>query len=230
MMYRSAYSLFPTFKCIARIAEGKNPGNQLRDQLGATGRNGERRMLAETRGCNTHRGAIWTLGLLLAGAVMGRRTANACLIAGRAAQLSRFWDCNAKALATNGSVVTRTFGVRGARGEAENGFPHIIKIGLPALLAARRRGIAEEHARLDTLMAIMSSLVDTCLLHRGGWRALELARRGARTVLEQGGTGTPKGIEALMQLDALLLDLRASPGGSADLLAGTLFLDSLDRS
>ena len=126
-------------------------------------------------------------------------------------------------------MILRTFGVRGARGEAENGFPHIIKGGLPALLAARRRGVSEEHARLDALMAIMSSLVDTCLLHRGGWRALDLARRGARTVLEQGGTGTPKGIEALMQLDALLLDLHASPGGSADLLAGTLFLDSLAR-
>jgi len=229
MMYRSAHSLFPTFKCIARIAEGKNPGNQLRDQLGAAGRNGERRMLAETRGCNTHRGAIWTLGLLLAGAAMGRRTANACLIAGRAAQLARFRDRNAKALPTNGSVVTRTFGVGGARGEAENGFPHIIKIGWPVLLAARRRGLSEERARLDALMAIMSCLVDTCLLHRGGWRALHIAKQGARTVLEHGGTGTSDGMEALMRLDALLLDVHASPGGSADLLAGTLFLDSLTR-
>ena len=227
MMHRSAHSLFPTFKRIARIAEGKTPRNQLREQLGAAGRNGEHRMLAETRGCNTHRGAIWTLGLLLGGAAMGRRTANACLIAGRAAQLARFRDRYAKTLPTNGSIVTRTFGVRGARGEAENGFPHIIKIGLPALLAARRRGVSEERARLDALMAIMSSLVDTCLLHRGGWRALHIAKQGARTVLERGGAGTSDGMEALMRLDALLLDVHASPGGSADLLAGTLFLDSL---
>ena len=227
MMYRSARSLFPTFKRIVRIAQGRNPDNQLREQLGEAGRNGERQMLAETRGCNTHRGAIWTLGLLLAAAATGRHTANACLIAGRAAQLARFRDRYAKASPTNGSVVTRTFGVAGARGEAENGFPHIIKIGLPALLAARRRGVSEEHARLDALMAIMSSLVDTCLLHRGGWNALHIAKQGARTVLEQGGAGTSGGMEALMHLDALLLDVHASPGGSADLLAGTLFLDSL---
>jgi triphosphoribosyl-dephospho-CoA synthase len=37
MLYRSAHSLFPTFKRIARIAEGKNPGNQLREQLSAAG-------------------------------------------------------------------------------------------------------------------------------------------------------------------------------------------------
>ena len=227
MMRRSAHSLFPTFKRIARIAEGQRPGNQLREQVGEAGRNGERRMLAETRGCNTHRGAIWTLGLLLAGAAMGRPAADACLIAERAAQLSRFRDRYAKTPPTNGSVVTRKFGVRGARGEAESGFPHIIKIGLPALLAARRRGVAEERARLDALMAIMSSLVDTCLLYRGGWRALLIAKQGARTVLEHGGTGTSDGVEALMRLDALLLDVHASPGGSADLLAGTLFLDSL---
>jgi triphosphoribosyl-dephospho-CoA synthase len=79
-------------------------------------------------------------------------------------------------------------------------------------------------------MAIMSSLVDTCLLHRGGWRALHIAKQGARTVLEHGGTGTSDGMEALMRLDALLLDVHASPGGSADLLADTLFLDSLHRS
>jgi ATP:dephospho-CoA triphosphoribosyl transferase len=79
-------------------------------------------------------------------------------------------------------------------------------------------------------MAIMSSLVDTCLLHRGGWRALHIAKQGARTVLEHGGTGTSDGMEALMRLEALLLDVHASPGGSADLLAGTLFLDSLARS
>jgi triphosphoribosyl-dephospho-CoA synthase len=229
MMHRSARCLFPTFKRIARIAEGKNAGNQLREQLGVAGRNGERRMLAESCGCNTHRGAIWTLGLLLAGAAMGRGTANASLIAERAAELSRFRDRFAKALPTNGSVVTRTFGVAGARGEAANGFPHIIGIGLPALLAARRRGVPEECARLNALMAIMSSLVDTCLLHRGGWNALHFAKQGARVVLEQGGAGTSRGMQALMRLDALLLDVHASPGGSADLLAGTLFLDSLTR-
>jgi triphosphoribosyl-dephospho-CoA synthase len=228
MMQCSALSLFATFKLVAQIAEGRNLSCQLREQVGLAGRDGEHRMLVETRGRNTHRGAIWTLGLLVASAAMGPKTDGACLIAGRAARLARLHDRHATTSATNGSVIAATFGVTGARGEAKSGFPHIMRIGLPALLAARAEGVPEDRARIDALMAIMSSLADTCLLHRGGWQALKLARQGAREVLEQGGTGTPEGVKALTRLDALLLDLRASPGGSADLLAGTLFLDSLD--
>src|SRR5215813_12684909 len=41
MMHRSARCLFPTFKLIARISEGKNPTRQLRELLGVVGRNGE---------------------------------------------------------------------------------------------------------------------------------------------------------------------------------------------
>jgi triphosphoribosyl-dephospho-CoA synthase len=229
-MHRSAHSLFPTFKLIAQIAERRNPTRLLREQLGAAGRNGEREMLVATGGCNTHRGAIWTLGLLVAAAAMRHSAANASVIARCAARLARFHDRHAPASSTNGSVVARIYGVAGAREEATLGFPHIVKIGLPALLEARVNGTSEDRARLDALMAIMASLVDTCLLHRGGLHALEIARKGAVAVLRTGGTGTPDGFEALMRLDASLFDFEASPGGSADLVAGTLFLDFLIRA
>ena len=68
-------------------------------------------------------------------------------------------------------------------------------------------------------MAIMASLDDTCLLHRGGLAALETAKAGARAVLAAGGTAAPAGIERLHRLHAELMALWASPGGSADLLA-----------
>jgi triphosphoribosyl-dephospho-CoA synthase len=77
-------------------------------------------------------------------------------------------------------------------------------------------------------MAIMASLDDTCLLHRGGVAALQVAKRGARAVLAAGGTAAPAGLERLHRLDAELIALWASPGGSADLLAVTLFLDRLE--
>jgi triphosphoribosyl-dephospho-CoA synthase len=230
IMHSSAFSLFSTFRLIAQIAERRDPSRRLREQVGAAGRDGERRMLVETGGCNTHRGAIWTIGLLIAGAAMRHNTAAARLIAGSAAQLAKLHDRYAGALPTNGSIAAKTFGVAGARGEAKSGFPHIVEIGLPALQAARAKGVPEDRARLDALMAIMSRLADTCLLHRGGWNALQLARRGARMVLERGGTSSPAGNKAFMRLDTLLLCLGASPGGSADLLAGTLFLDALQQA
>jgi hypothetical protein len=73
----------------------------------------------------------------------------------------------------------------------------------------------------------MASLDDTCLLHRGGLPALEAAKHGARTVIDEGGSSTPPGMEALLRLDRELLGLNASPGGSADLLAAALLLDSI---
>jgi triphosphoribosyl-dephospho-CoA synthase len=101
----------------------------------------------------------------------------------------------------------------------------VIDIGLPALRTARSKGIGETFARLDTLMAIMASLGDTCLLHRGGWAALAAAQSGARAVIDRGGSSTAAGWRALQHLDAVLLAHWASPGGSADLLAACLFLD-----
>src|SRR5262249_45705537 len=103
-----------------------------------------------------------------------------------------------------------------------------VRIGLPMLRAARARGVPEDCARLDALTAIMANLDDTCLLHRGGPAALEAAKAGARAVLHAGGTGVPAGRQRLHRLHAELMARWGSPGGSADLLAVTLFLDRLE--
>jgi triphosphoribosyl-dephospho-CoA synthase len=187
-------------------------------------------MLVATDGSNAHRGAIWALGLLVAAAARRRSETNATRIATAAAALARLPDRFAlPRSSSNGQRARSRFSAAGARGEAQAAFPHAIKVGLPALRAARGRGVPEDCARLDALMAIMSRLDDTCLLHRGGLVALETAKAGARAVLVAGGTETPAGIERLHRLHAELMALSASPGGSADLLAVTLFLDRLER-
>jgi triphosphoribosyl-dephospho-CoA synthase len=101
----------------------------------------------------------------------------------------------------------------------------VVNIALPALWSARARGVDESCAQLDALMAIMSSLDDTCLLYRGGLPALRAAQSGARAVLAAGGSSSSSGRSALLRLDGQLLALDASPGGCADLLAACLFLD-----
>jgi triphosphoribosyl-dephospho-CoA synthase len=210
---------------MALQASAAPPALELREQLGALGREGEQRSLAATGGSNAHRGAIWVLGLLVA--VLAGRCAPRTLkeIGTAAARLARLPDRHAPDLPSNGTRVCRRFGVSGARGEAAAGFPHVLQVGLPALHRARRRGCEEGCARLDALMAIMSSLEDTCLLHRGGWSALTAAREGSRDVLAAGGSATPAGRRALLALDAQLLQRGVSPGGGADLLAACLFLD-----
>jgi triphosphoribosyl-dephospho-CoA synthase len=230
MLQRSAISLWPTFTAIAGEAWQATESIYLREKLSELGREGELGMLRATDGVNTHRGAIWTLGLLCAGAAMlpdGKSAENICARASRIARLPGSYSSRVK---SHGQEACQRFGVSGARGEAESGFRHIIEIGLPMLRSSRLKGLAEKFARLNALVAIMKDLDDTCLLHRGGLTALSLAKAGAKTILQLGGTSTADGVRALYDLDRVLLDLNASPGGSADLLAGVLFLDCIECS
>jgi len=104
----------------------------------------------------------------------------------------------------------------------------VINYGLSTLEKARKNYIPEIFARIDALLVIMSNLEDTCLLHRGGMEALLLAQRGAKEIISLGGISTQNGRIAFDKLDLDLIKLNASPGGSADLLAATLFLDKLN--
>jgi triphosphoribosyl-dephospho-CoA synthase len=232
LLRRSARALQGGFAALAQEAAGEPTTLRLREQVGRIGRGMERRMLMATGGCNAHRGAIWALGLLVAGAAQSRGDRNtartAARIAERAAALARLPDRFAPRPLSNGERARLRFGAAGARGEARAAFPHAIAVGLPTLREARERGVPEDCARLDALMAIMASLDDTCLLHRGGRAALEAARGGARAVLAAGGTSAPAGQECLHGLHSELMARWASPGGSADLLSVTLFLDRLE--
>ena len=223
LMRRSADCLVPWFERIALAAFQQTPTRTLREELGVLGRRAEQSMSWSTGGVNTHRGAIWALGLLVAAAATGPTSPAA--IAERARRLARLPDRHAPNEQSNGLEVSRRYNVSGARGEAQAGFPSIIAAGLPRLHLSRQFCESETLARLDALLAIMTTLEDTCLLHRGGPAALHRGQTGAASVLDAGGTATPKGWKRLQQLDRDLLALNASPGGSADMLAATLFLD-----
>ncbi len=230
LMRSSARALFPCFAAIATACGGAVPSQLLREQLGVIGRRGERQMFAVTDGANTHKGAIWSLGLLVAGTALCKDGDDPQTIASTACALACYPDSNAEKTITHGARARQMYGVAGAQGEARQGFPHVLQLGLPALRSARARGMPETCARLDALLTIMADLGDTCLLHRGGLRALHAAQCGARRVLSEGGISTARGMAMLLALDAELVAMNASPGGSADLLAATLFLDSLTRA
>lgn len=231
LMHASANALWPTFKAMAEAAQTIGEiGQPLREALGQLGRDGEADMLRVTNGINTHRGAIWALGLLSAAAALeaGARCTDARRIASTAAALARLNDRAAPVNSdSHGARACRTYGVLGAREQAQHGFPAILEQGLPHLLTSRRNGAGEQNARLDALLAIMSELTDTCVLHRAGLEGLTRMQEGARAVLDHGGCGSLAGRRQLSTLEAEMLALRASPGGAADLLAATLFLDRL---
>lgn len=229
LMCRSARALRPAFLAMALAGRRMRDHQALREHIGAAGRDGERLMMQATGGVNTHRGAIWALGLLVTAAAQPQGAGHAQAVALRAGALARLHDSHAPAVTANkGALACLRHGVGGARSQAQAGFPQVVNVALPMLRASRRRGDSEDAARLNALLAVMTQLDDTCLLARGGRQALEAAQQGARRVLDAGGAAGADGQTALRVLDAGLLARRVSPGGAADLLAAALLLDRIE--
>jgi triphosphoribosyl-dephospho-CoA synthase len=228
LMVHSAQTLRPAFEAMALAGAQIDAPLALRERIGRLGREGEAAMLAATGGINTHRGAIWSLGLLVTAAAQVPHALGAVPVAHRAARLANIPDRFAPvATGHKGERACNDYGVGGARGQACAGFPHVVKVALPALRQARAAGVREDHARVEALLATMATLDDTCLLARGGPDALRAVQTGAATVRAEGGLSTVQGRRAFRRLEKDMLARHVSPGGAADVLAAALFLDRL---
>lgn len=204
--------------------------------LQARGRLAERTMFAATGGVNTHKGAIFTLGLLAAtagrqfaatgtlapnslGADVAQHWGTAILIAG-AAPGSEF-D------ATHGARLRGELGLPGAREQAAAGFPVLFATTLPQLGHALTRGATPEAAAIHALLATIAVLPDTNLAHRGGLAGLHWAQHAASGFIAAGSVFAPGWTRALDTLGAAFVARWLSPGGSADLLAAACFMREL---
>jgi triphosphoribosyl-dephospho-CoA synthase len=228
LMRRSADAIAPYFTRMALASAESQMDTSLRAAVARIGREAEAAMLRATSGSNAHKGAIWVLGLLVCAASLSEGSRPE-FVAEAAGYLARLPDRARPHAVSHGDVVLERYGATGARGEAYRDFPHVVTIGLPALKAARERGRTERDSRLAALLAIMSHLDDTCVLYRGGPGAQRIVHEGAACVIKAGGPGSSKGDAALIALGQELVSQHISPGGSADLLAATLFLDAFER-
>jgi len=236
----SAQALEPCFTACAHAGEvAGGTGTSLKVLLGtlrSIGQEGEGAMFQATGGINTHKGAVFCLGLLSAavafvqaqGLKQERLGDAACeVVAGLCSGLVERELARTKAAAhlTAGERLFQAQGVRGARGQAEDGYPLLWERLLPLLRAAYPRGREPFRvACLDALLLSMAELEDSCLLARGGAAGLEIARRGAGEILRLGGASSEQGLPALNALDCVLTQARLSPGGSADMVAAAIFL------
>ena len=221
MLRASATLLQPYFAELAAAgAQGAEMG-----RLRIIGIEAERAMLAATDGVNTYRGAIFGLGLLVAAAGFRSVWRGDHLLG---AIVSRLWGeailAGPVPLRSHGSDAARRYGAGGARRQAANGFPALYKIGLPALAAGERLSNGQaEAARVQCCFALIASLDDTNLLHRGGPDGLDFARRSAAEFIARGGVGRPDWRAAARAVHQSFVARNLSPGGSADLLAMSLF-------
>ncbi|MET9133297.1 triphosphoribosyl-dephospho-CoA synthase [Streptomyces antibioticus] len=219
----SAKALAPGLAAMAAAARRTGEATpRLRAELGAIGRCTEHTVGLAGGG---HRGALWTLGLLVAAAALdpGARGPE---VTATAKRIAAHPDKGAPRRPSRGSSVSAKYGAPGARGEARAGFPHVRR-ALEALSTARRAGAPEPQARLDALLTVMSTLQDTELLHTAGPLGLRHVQATARGILAEGGTSTPTGGATLAAFDTDLRTRGWTPRGSAALLTGALFVDAL---
>ena len=200
--------------------------------LNALGRRAEARMFAATGGVNTHRGAVFSLGL--AAAAAGARHGAPSSAAGLCRTVAELWGDDIRAAGararqpSHGAQVQGRYGATGARDEAAAGFPTVVGHALPAYRSAVRAGADEESAMVQAFFAIVASLEDNNLLYRGGPAALERAKRLAFDFLGRGGVLAPDWADRAIEVHRDFVARRMSPGGAADLLAVAVFVDSLD--
>ncbi|MGH9162088.1 MAG: triphosphoribosyl-dephospho-CoA synthase MdcB [Vicinamibacteraceae bacterium] len=200
-------------------------------ELQQLGVRAEAAMLAATRGVNTHRGAIFTLGLLAAAAGWAGAHGQQCSGRRLGEVVVRLWGTALREAPgdtrTHGALAAAKYGAGGARLEAASGFPALVNVGVPALRQARRAGMDRRRASVQALFSLMAVLQDTNLLHRGGTGGLQLAQNRARAFLAGGGVLQPDWEPQVQAIHQELVRHRLSPGGSADLLAASCFVLAL---
>ncbi len=229
-MMKSIVALRRGFKEMVYAAMSDAPFARLQEIGMAT----ERAMLRATEGVNTHRGAIFNIGLLAAAIAHCMANDLAVTTANVRDTICNLWgrhiDSAPADLASHGSSVTARYGAGGARREAANGFPTVFASLWPALLDAWDRGLDQRRARVHVLMTSIATTTDTNLLYRGGTEGLAFAQRAARDFLDRGGVADAAWESELRAIGRAFVARKLSPGGSADLLAATLFVDRLVES
>lgn len=191
----------------------------------------ESKMYKATGGVNTHKGAVYSMGILLGS--VGRLWKPEAPIAPTADLLSQCSalskdaaaaDFAAATDATSGQRLYLQYGLTGIRGEVASGLPSVGSVSLPIYSALCKRGLSSNDAGAVTLIHLIAQVKDTNLYHRGGEEGAVFAAEYAKTLL----AGTP--IPSLRDIEAMddaLIKRNLSPGGCADLLALTYLLHKL---
>lgn len=227
LFLKSAAALWPFFRRCAQIGlQGGEPAAVF-NKLRQAGLEAEQIMWKATGGVNTHKGAIFSLSILCGSAAMlpPEKWEDPAALSRQAALLSKGlvrkdYEFMEQPV-TAGEKLFEQYGITGARGQAEAGFPAAFRVGLPVLEEGMEKGFSFNDALCAALLHIIATTWDTNLIKRGGMAAYGQVQAVLQALLRANPYPSR---EILEDLDRAFIKQNLSPGGSADLLSATCFL------
>ena len=204
------------------------------DSIRQCGIQAEQKMMLATNRINTHKGAIFNLGF--ASAAVGKcLAADASIHADAVSRmLKHTWQDDLlhhleRNPNSHGQRMRSQYGITGAIEEVASGFKTVMDVALPHYFAIYSKTADQNKASIQTLFALMAHLQDTNIVWRGGLSALYIVQDMAKQFLARGGVLQTNWIEDVQKIEDYFVQHRLSPGGSADLLGVTLFLQKVEH-
>ena len=218
----SAFSLKPYFQDYYLAGQHCHDDPiQLFSNIRFIGIEAEKAMLKATNKINTHKGANFSFGVVLAamGANHHQNIYELPAIINTVKQMTiHLTDELGKDDGSHGQQIYREYGITGIRGEVAAGFPIVMNHALQSIEEAS--DLPLQNRLLKCLLIIMSENDDTNILSRGNMQELIFTKQEAKRILSLENTQLEK---ELRDLNQVFIRKNLSPGGSADLLALTIF-------
>ena len=198
----------------------------------------EKAMFIATDNVNTHKGIIFSLGIVITFSMWyfkehGQIDSEAILLlCGEATHnvLDKdFAHIDKYHPHTHGEKLYVKFGCKGIRGEVQDGFKPVRELALPKLRSLMQKHTDPNLAYIQTLLLLMSNVEDSNILIRTSQEMLAYAQDKAAELLQGGGVLTDKGLQRVWDLNTDFVAKNMSPGGSADLLIITIFMWKLEQ-
>ncbi len=219
----SASCLWPYFCECVRIGRqtASEAAKKTFSLLRFPGKLAEAEMLSATSGVNTHKGAIFSLGLVCGalGRLDREHWSNPDAIMAQVSEMAAGVEAELhrpSPVPTDGERLYQKYGITGVRGQASAGFPSVLQYGLPVLELGLAAGKTEDEAGAAALLSILAHTHDTNMAARGGHT---LACKKSDQLLGMLSQSPFLPLSVLYELDQEYIRENLSPGGSADLLA-----------
>lgn len=226
----SSFAITPFLKEMFYVGYSFRNSEEIFKTIRLIGRECEKTMFEVTKGVNTHKGMIFLMGVTIASigkVIYEKKSFNdieAILKDMCKDILDDFNEIDKKDVLTNGEKLYIKYGFKGVRGEVASGLSVIFEKVLPEYLNSDLKG---HKLYAHTLLRLMSILEDSTIVHRHDINKLRYIQFKAKEILSIGGFKTQLGIDMAIKFELECIEDNISPGGSADLLAITIFLGEI---